>query len=155
MADTTDNRAMIILPDNPFKTDIERFRRAMKPTSKSHSGVGYKHRRITVIEETEYFPGAFTKIYQNRELLRGLSPDACKILIHMATEMEWNDQKVNLTPELVGIERRRFSKAMLELMESRILLKERPHWYWVNVTVVVIGHIEKESPENQQHDNNT
>lgn len=137
------NKAIVLSQDNPFRQDVMKHQRLMKTTSRTNTTEGYKQRRITVIEETEYFPGAFAKLFQNKELLQDLSPDACKILVRMAMCLTWNEEKLELRAEVVGLERRRFSKAMVELLTRRILAKERPHWYWVNITLMIVGHIEK------------
>jgi hypothetical protein len=137
------SKALIVTPDNPYLPTVQKMQKAMKTVSQVHSSDGYKQRRITVIEETDYFPGGYTRIYHN-ETLRNLSPDACKILITMSLIMEWNDEKINLTPEVVQLERRKFSKAMVELLQEDLLRKEKPHWYWINITVFLMGHIKKE-----------
>lgn len=138
------NKAIILSPDNPFRGDVIKHQQAMRTVSRTAGGVdGYRRQKVTLTVETEYFPGSFTKIFQNRELLKDLPPDSCKILVHIAMYLSFNDEKIELKPENVGLERRRFGKAVLELLARRIVARERPHWYWVNVTLVIVGHIDK------------
>lgn len=141
MAQTS--KALIVASDNPYLPTVQRMQKAMRTVTQAHTSDAYKSRRITVIEETDYFPGGYTRIYHN-EALRNLSSDACKILITMSLIMDWNDEKINLTPEITQLERRRFSKAMVELLNEDLLRKEKPHWYWINITVFLMGHIKKE-----------
>lgn len=129
--------------NNPFKGDIERFRKAMKDRNRSHNAIGYKQTRITVIEETSYFPGGFAKLYQNKELLDDLSPEACKLLIHIALNMDWEEELFQIKYQDIYMDRRKTAKATLELLGKRILCYHKKTWYWVNVTLLIVGNIHK------------
>lgn len=133
---------LVISPNNPFKEDIIRFQKRMRESNKVTDAT-IKATRVTVTETIEYFPGAFTKLYQNREMLKGLSMEACKILVHIGLMMEYEREKIKLSPGIVCMERRRFSRGILDLLLARILVKEKREWYWINVTVMIVGRINK------------
>jgi hypothetical protein len=128
----------------PFKKDLADFQRRLKATSRT-TAAGGTYRRVTILEEFEFHPGKFIKLYPHKALLEGLGMEACKILIHIAVNIEWCQEKIKLTYKDVGMERRRFSKGIIELMFNNVLQKEKREWYWINVTVLIIGNIQKHS----------
>ena len=137
-------KGLVVRPNNPFKDDIIRFQNRLKEGSRTIQVEGMRATKITTIIETfEYFPGAFAKVYQDKEKLRDLTMEATKILFYMALNMGYEEETIKLTQELVGMERRRFSRGIIDLIMHRILVKEKPHWYWVNITVMVVGRINK------------
>lgn len=95
----------------------------------------------TMTVKRSYLPFPFTKLYQNRELLADLSPDACKVVIHIALRLGYQEEKIELTSQAVGLERRRLAKALLELMLRRVLVREKRSWYWVNITLLIVGNL--------------
>lgn len=98
---------------------------------------------VTVTKRREYNTAPFTKVYHNKELLKDLSPWACKILIHIALHLGWNAQRIQLSPKLTGIDKRMFSKTMVELMFRGILRKEKREYYWVNITLLLVGVVDR------------
>ena len=136
-----------ISEDNPFKDDIIRFQNRLKTRTNTitNDSPEYKHTKITVIEQIEYFPGSFSKLYQNRELLEDLSPEACKVLIHIALNLDYNSESMRIRQKDTGLSRRVFPRAMIELLTKRIIAKGRlkREWYWVNITLLIVGTIGK------------
>ena len=140
---------LILHKDNPFRQDLEHMLKSSKTANRTTEMVGpITRERVTLTIERDYLPFGFAKIYQNKELLEGLPPDACKILIELALALGYQQQKIELTPANTGVERRRFSRAMVELLGRRILVKEKPGWFWVNITLLVVGNIDKHGTPN-------
>lgn len=139
-------KGLIISPDNPFKRDVELMQAQMKSATRSTKGEGYKRTRITVIEETEYFPGRYTKLFHNKELLGHLTPSACKMLIFIAITMDYESEMLHIPWQQVGMNRKTTSRALMELIDTRIISKvvNKKAWYWVNVTLLIIGNVNKE-----------
>ncbi len=127
--------------DNPFKEAIERLQKTRRVTT-DHGEVFEDE--VTVTMKRTYFPFGHTKIYQNKELLQDLSPEACKVLIHIALNMSYNDEKVKISQKEVGLSRRRLPPALLELRAKNIIISaDKREWYWINVTLLIVGRLEK------------
>lgn len=138
--------------DNPFKDDVRRFLARSKDASvtKTYTEDGQlDSEEITVVYRRKYNNNPFTKIFQNKELLKDLSPWACKILVHIALHLSWNAQRINLTYKKVGLDERKYSDTMVELMFRRILVRQKPGWYWVNITLLIVGNIDKQEDHEQ------
>lgn len=144
MSDTK-QQGMILHPDNPFKEDLEQMFKTSKTANRTTEMVGPVTReKYTLTVEREYLPLSFTKMYQNTELLLDLSGDACKLLVYIACTLQYQEQVIKISPQLVGIERRRFSKAMVELLGKRIVVNHKHKWYyWVNITLLIVGTVNK------------
>lgn len=127
---------------NPFSLIVqEQLSLARKSTRISHDNVS--RQRVTVTVETEYLPTGFTKLYHNREVLDNLSPWACKILMYIALHVEYESEKIQLSPTLVKIDKRKFSSSIKELIGREILAKEKREWYWINVTLLIVGNLSR------------
>lgn len=135
------DKGIVLHQDYPFKSDVERMLSKLKTANRSVTVDGVTTEKITITMERTTLPVRFSKLYQNKEALKDLSPDACKIVIHIACNMEFDEQCIRLVSGEVGIERRRFSKAMVELMMARIISKKQPNIYWVNVSIIVMGTV--------------
>lgn len=137
----------VLIPDNdnPFRELILRAKDEMKEVEHTVHTPGVLVEEIMTITMTrKYQRGAFTKLYtgKERDAILMLSPYACKVFMHIAMTLEYNEQRIKITPEMVGIDRRTLSKALMELMAANVLYKARkPHWYWVNVTVIIMGKL--------------
>lgn len=142
----TNKNGVIVSADNPFKDDIERMMNMMRSSTKIYNAAGIPtSEEISFTYRKEYLPLTFAKLFKNRELLWDLDPWACKILVHIALELEYNEEKIQLTPHITGIDKRRFSRSMTELMLRRIILKDvKRSWYWVNITLLIVGKINKD-----------
>jgi hypothetical protein len=136
---------MVLDKDNPFLPDvIEMFKGKGGKSVTEMSGDGQLTRqRVTVVFEREYIKMPFTKLYQHKEMLEDLDPWACKIMMYIGLNLGYQEQKIRLTPELVKMDKRKFYKTVFELIARRILRKEKPKWYWVNVTLMVVGNMEQ------------
>lgn len=138
-------KGIILHPDNPFKEDVMRMLSQTKSSTRTvATDSGIASEKITMTIERTYLPKGYTKIHKNDELL-DLSPWACKIMMYIALNMEYEAQDIKLTFELVGMNSRTFSKAMLELIMARVLIKrDRRATYWVNITMIITGRISKQ-----------
>lgn len=137
---------MIIHEDNPFKDDIRRMLDQSKNSTKTYNAQGQvASEEVTITYRKEYLPFAFTKVFQDKELLEDLSPWAWKIVGYIALNLGFNQQKIHLTAALVGIDPRKYGKTIIELLGKRIIVKEKPGCYWVNVTLVVVGTVTSKS----------
>lgn len=148
-------RGLIISQESPFRKDIEAHQARVKPTYRTTTGTSYKQTRITVIESTEYFPGRYAKLYQNKELLGNLGPYECKLLIYIALNMDYESEQIHIPYQEVGMNRKTLSSAIMELVIRRVLAKVegKKAWYWVNITLLIVGHISKhESDDNNNSD---
>lgn len=129
--------------DNPFKHEISDWRDGMKEGQRSIGGEGYQQSDIVVLQKTRYYPAGFAKLYQNKDLLWDLSPNACKILLFIALHMNYNEEKLRIPQRSSGLCKKAFARGMLELLTKRIVAKEKKEWYWINVTLLIVGHIDK------------
>ena len=114
-----------------------------RTVSRTQDGLMLAREKMTVTLEREYLPMAFTKLFHNTELLEDLSPWACKILIHIALHIKYQQELIRLTPLLVGMDKRKFSTTVVELAGRHILVKQKKEWYWVNVTLLIVGNLSK------------
>jgi hypothetical protein len=133
------------LPDDyPFKDAVNRQQSLIKRFLRTGEQITGK-RKITVTVEDEWLPVPFSRLYQNKELLKDLSMEACKVLMHMAITMGFNEHKVQLKRGDIGLSSRVFSRAMLELCFKRIISKveNKREWYWVNLTILIVGSVGK------------
>lgn len=139
---------LIVHKDNPFQVDVQKMMDRMKTALRSGSGEGYQGVKFTLTMEAQYFPGRYTKVYQNKELCR-LTPYACKLFIYIACNLDYEAQQVTIPYREVGMDRRTMGRALLELMDYRIIAKveRKKALYWVNVTLLVVGNLAK--TENQ------
>jgi len=137
----------VLSPDNPFKADWERLMATAKTVTRTEEMQGrLMTEKITMVFEKQYLPKGFTKLYKNAEL-DDLTPYACKILIHIAVNMEYEAESIQLSAKKVGLNPRTYSKAMLELLSQRILVKQQGKHYWVNVTVLMVGRLQPFVPQ--------
>lgn len=116
---------------------------------------------VTVIKKRTLVgaDGFYTKLFKNRELLKDLSPDACRIIVDIALDLDYESFTITLKYTDSNLERRRFSKALLELMMARIIanVKGKREKYWVNAAILVNGKvadIEKHNKDKQDDTNN-
>lgn len=125
-----------ISDDYPFKEDLERQRARMRTTRRS-----VVVERITMTEDKEYLPMMFVKIFQNKQLLDGLTPSACKIFIHICCKIGYLDESVELHQADVGLSKPTFYKALLELTHLNVIrkVKNKKELYWINLSLVVSG----------------
>lgn len=130
--------AMVISDTNPFKGEIQKFFSARNKRSIVQEGL-LSSKRITITLEENYFAGPFTRLYQNTDILLSLSPNACKLLIYIACKLAYNSERIHIPLKDTGLSKRTFSPAIIELMGHNILRKEKREWYWVNITLVIMG----------------
>ncbi len=140
-----DNRLIKISDDNPFKDQI----RKMISTTKSATHIALTkgvrmNERVTVTVEREYISLGFAKLTKDKELLRDLSPYACKILVFIALNMEYGTERIHMPQSATGLSRRTFPEAVIELMQKGILKKEKREWYWVNIALIIVGAVDRE-----------
>lgn len=137
-------KGLIVSANNPFKEDVLRFIRTMKDHKRTHEVNGYRDTKIVITEQTRIFPGSFAKLYQNRTMLSDLSPEACKVLLHIATHMNFEQELINVKATDIMMEKRRTFKGLNELVFKRIISKQKKEWYWVNITLLIVGNIDKQ-----------
>lgn len=138
--------ALIPHKDNPFRELILKVQDEMRRVNHTIQGPGVvAEETITLTMTRKYVRGVFARLYmgKERDAISMLSPDACKAFIYIALKLTYNEEKIRLAPEDVGIERRRMRRALLELLGANVITKEqgRPHWFWVNVTIVIVGKL--------------
>lgn len=137
---TTSNKIMRVHKDNPFIEDIQNMLKGTKEYNTEYNGKGQLvGEEFTITYRKRYLPIPFTRIFQNKEVLDDLDPWCCKILIHIALNLVYNQQKIQLTPTNTGLDKRKFSSSIVNLMGRRILVKEKREWYWVNLTLLING----------------
>ena len=131
----------MVLPDNyPFNGDVERMIARSKTSNRTVDVKnGITTEKITVTMERTYLPVGFAKIYKNKEALANLSPNACKILIYISLNIGYEEISMKITGAEVGVDKRAFGKAMLELIMARVIIFQKRSHYWVNVTIIVVG----------------
>lgn len=140
------NKSALIPSDsNPFKEVILAAQGAARDVEHKIETQG------TITEETieikltrKYIKGKFAKIYSGNEIdsLMDLSPYACWILFRIAHRLEWNDERIKLDYHELGIDKNTWYKYSLELINANVIRKaEKPHWYWVNVTLIIVGKL--------------
>ena len=138
--------------DNPFKDEIKQFLSKVEggDMSKTYTENGdLAAEEITVTFRREYGLPPFTKLYKNKALLEDLSPWACKVLMHIALHLGYNAQRINLTYKKLNMDHRKYSATMIELMSKRIVSRQKPGWYWVNITILIVGKVDKDELDNR------
>lgn len=137
------NNELIVSSDNPFLGQIESFLKKTKTARRTQTmsnNIAVRE-KITFTYEREYIPLPFAKMYQNKTLLEDLTPDACKILIYIALNLEYNGDKIRIGYQDVGIDRRRVARGIVELLLKGVIAREKREWYWVNITLLIVGKI--------------
>lgn len=137
---------MVISPDNPFRDKILRHlaREQGESTQEMtmHGGNMMVEEEITFTRKRKYTKGVhWIKLTQNREAFANLSPIACKMLVYIALNLEPEAEKIHIPPHDVALNRRTLSKALVELILAGVIRKEKKTWYWVDVTLLIIGTI--------------
>lgn len=130
--------------DYPFREAFAKQQELIK--SRYRTGTAWNgKRKITMTIEDEWLPVPFSRLFQNKEVLDDLSPEGCKILVHIALRMGFSEHKLQIIRTEVGMSKRVFSRAILELMLKRVLQKveNKREWYWVNLTILIVGSIDK------------
>jgi hypothetical protein len=134
------SKGLVLSVDNPFRSQIVQQQSQSKVSSRSQSMTGsLLEEEYTMTVKRSYLPFPFSKLFQNKELLAGLTPDACKVVVHIALHLDYQCEKIKLNWKEVGLSKRMLSKASLELVERKVLVKEKREWYWVNVSLIVVG----------------
>jgi hypothetical protein len=128
--------------DYPFLKQVraQQLRLKSKVTS-------YVYEKLTVhVNGGDHSNDIYSKVYQSEDILSKLSPFACKILIYIGYKMEYKAIRIKMNYESSGMSKRTFYKAINELIGLEIIRKieNKKEWYWVNVTVLVVGSIKKE-----------
>lgn len=131
---------LVLSKDNPFREQIER---ALVESSNHRKGL-IAQEEVTITMKRTYMRGLYTKVFKNKELLRDLSPYACKILVHIALHLGMEEEKMKISRVEIGMGRKPFTAAMLELLTKGIILNEnKREWYWVNLTLIIVGNVHK------------
>lgn len=128
--------------DYPFLEDIRAQQARIIPTKTT----SYVYEKVTVhINQENYSNDSYSKIYKNKHILSKLSPFACKLLIYIGYTLEYKAIRIQMSPQDCNMNKTTFYKAVEELMEHQIIKKieNKKGWYWVNVTVLVVGNIYK------------
>jgi hypothetical protein len=144
----TPKRAFIIPEDYPFRTMLEEQAKQIK-----HRNRRVVYEKLTIMDETPYLGTMFCKFFQNRDIFKPLSADACKIVVHIAIHLEEGMTRIELTPRLTGLSKYRFGNAILELVLYRIVSRQKRGWYWLNVALLVNGNPHLSTPNPDAHGN--
>lgn len=135
------NKGLIPHPDNPFKDAIELAQGKIQTHTKSYiNDEGDEMYTVAIIRKRDR---GFSMLEQRRELL-DLIPSACKVLVYIAIVIEYNAQQVRIHNEDVGMSRNTLTEALLDLIAHGVISKaEKPHMFWVNVTLILSGKLSK------------
>lgn len=135
---------LVIHKDSPFKQRIER---RIQITTDSDSG-NILNEKVTITRERQYIPMPWVKLFQDKELLRDLSPWGWYVLGHISLNITWNQEKMKISRQGLGMTKPMFRRTMLELLGKQIIASTGiREWYWVNIGLVIMGTVNK-------HDNN-
>jgi hypothetical protein len=134
-------KPLIMSEHSPFRESLEK---RITTSTDTDNGI-ILNEKVTLVRERQYLRGvSWVKLSQDKELLRGLSPWACQILIHIALNLEPNQEKMKIMRKEIGMDRRKFSDTIVELLLKRILVKtEKREWYWINVGLLIFGTLNK------------
>jgi hypothetical protein len=131
-------KPLVLSKDNPFR---ERVEKNVETTTDSDNGL-ILNETVTIVRKREYLKGPWIRLTQDKQVLDDLSPWACKILIHIALNMSMNDEKIKISRREVGIDKRMFSRSMLELLSARVIANTgKREWYWINVGILLMGKV--------------
>lgn len=135
------DKNVTIAIDSPFLTDLsnqlagtrEYSQKMLVPGGIMEESVTYSRK---------YTPNAlpFTKLYQN-QILSELSTNASRLFLDICLALEYNADKVYMTESRSKLSKRTYPGAVRELIERRIIAKEKRGWYWVNVSILVVGKL--------------
>jgi hypothetical protein len=132
---------LILDQKNPFKEAVER---SIKTTTDSDNGL-ILNEEVTITRKRQYIKGQrWVKLTQDKDLLRDLSPWGWQILGFIALNLEMNQEQMKLDRREIGMDKRKYSETMVELLGKRILAStgKRQH-YWINVGLIIVGNIQK------------
>jgi len=133
-------KALIIHKDSPFK---ERIESSIKETTDSDKGE-ILNETVTITRTRQYLPVPWIKLYQDKELLRDLSPWGWYILGHISLNVTWNQEKMKISRIQLTMTKPMYRKTMLELLNKQIIANTGVReWYWINVGLVIMGTINK------------
>jgi len=139
-----DNTPWVLHKDNPFKQQIEK---RIHVTTDSDKGI-ILNEVVTITRERQYIHGSWVKFTQDKELLSDLTPWGWYILGNIALKLAWKQERVHVVCKELGMDRRMFRRTMLELLSKSILVNTRKRdWYWINLTILVMGNINKHESE--------
>lgn len=147
---TDQPKGIKLAADSPFLSSILRHQDLAKTVTRSEILKGsLVEEKLTLTFSRKYLPFRFTKLYQNREMLYALSPAACKIVVHIGIYLEFEAQTIRLTWKEVGLSKRLFYSAILELLGRTILRKQekRREWYWVNLSLMIVGTLSQDQTD--------
>lgn len=131
-------KPFIIPDDYPFHLDLEAQRRLIR--TGTHS-VTYERERVTISKDKDYLPRMFVKVFQNKHLLRDLTPAACKVFIYMISDIGYQDTMVQISRNDMAMGKNQFYAALLELTHCNIIRKvpNKREMYWINLSLLVNG----------------
>lgn len=141
----TPTKPLILDKRNPFKRDVQDMlagRLGTTTRTVETDADNVTRDRITITLERERLRMPYIKLFQHKEVLEGLDPWSCKILVYIALNAGYQEQRIKMNPTLVGIDKRRFSKSLLNLVSRRVIEKEKREWYWINVSLLVVGNLD-------------
>ena len=137
------NNSLLILPsDYPFKSDVIAYNKSVKESTQTVQGVVHT-KRITIEEDirTTGWQWSFAKVFKNTDALRTLSSSACRLLIDIAINIQWESPTITLHWKDSYLSKPVFYESILELIDARIISKKanKKEVYWVNVMVIFMG----------------
>lgn len=131
---------MVLSRDNPFRETVHRN---IQTAEDSDTGI-ILNERVVITRERQYLRGPWVRLTQDKEKLSNLSPFACKILIHIACNMNMNQEKIRLNRKDMGMDKRTCTRAIQELLGEHIIaFTGTREWYWINISLMIMGSITK------------
>lgn len=136
-------------PSNPYTDTIKKWQNGIKRYSESGDEqviAGVKAQTHII---KEWLPVTFSRIYHHKEVLGDLSSEACKIFMYIALNIGHNDQTIHIKREHMKLSKRKFSRAMVELMAAQVIAKVlyKRQRYWVNLTIIVCGKLKQQEEQ--------
>lgn len=131
--------------DNPFREQILREKELMRIVQRTlEQDDTVAERTVTVTIQEKYRRGPFAQVYTHKynDALAMLSPNACYLFLWIVRNLTYNQEKIKLHYHDINMDRRVYKAAMLDLVEARIISPDKNKWwYWVNVTLVIVGKL--------------
>jgi hypothetical protein len=132
--------ALIIHKDSPFKQRIEK---RIQTSTDSSTGI-LLNEEVTITRKRQFLPMPWVRLYQDKDLLRDLTPYAWYILGYISLNITWNQEKMKISRTKLKMTKDMFKRTMLELLGKEILANTGVReWYWINVGLVIMGSINK------------
>lgn len=149
---------LVVSKYNPFIDDILRMTVKREKITTSSGTIDMNRDKVTVLLESKYVSQPFVKLYHSDVLDNITNAYTCKVLFYIMRNMKYEQEKIKLTANAVGMDKEALKRVILELMLLRVIVPEkRRGWYWVNLTIIISGTLNIDKiktihPKSSQHD---